>query len=1638
MTKGLRGTSPGLAAHGYVLVLFISLAAAAADPAQVKVNRALPQTEPPATSLEFSGSPTTEEILRAWVFEEPLVPIGGEPTPAENAALAAALRGYAQRNGPDDFVCLTGFLDQHPDSPWAAALLTDLGLEYYSTAHYSLALEAWDKAWSHAEDARDASGYAVVNRALSELAYLYARLGRMTELEALLKSVQGRVLFGGAAVRMTGAREALWMMKNRPEVSFRCGPLALQSIKHSLNPKASADMAIFNSASTQKGFSLPQVVELSKKVGLNYQMAFRERGGDFIVPSVVHWKVGHYAAIVRQVGDRYLVQDPTFGNTVWPTRQALEAETSGYSLIPSGELPPGWRSVDAIEGARVWGKGVTTDNDSDQITCRDLQTGTCGSPDCQGMAVSSVHLMAASLQIRDSPVGYTPPVGPPVRLMVRYNQRDARDGSSAFGLNWTCDWFAWITDNPQSPLADVKYQMGGGGARAFTGFDTNTQTFAFQQYDQTLLTRTGTNSYELLSPDGSKKIFAQPDGRIGTSRNVYLTQLVDPQGNAVTFSYDTNLNLVAVTDAIGQVTTLTYGDPAITNSDGSAIPVGPFNPYRIKTVTDPFGRSATFDYVAFTYDYVTTFINGEPHVTTFPPTAVLRGITDVIGLTSQVTFIPEVAQQYAPTNDVLVTIYSPFVTSLVTPYGTNTFLAGGGGTNGNTRFVETHYPDGSRERVEYNQTPNLGIPNSDPAASVPQGMNTYNTFLYARNTYYWSRNACAQAYGDYTKARVYHWLHNLNLTTTSGMLESTKEPLEGRVWYDYPGQSAPYFIAPTSRPQHVGRVLDDGSTQLYTYGYNGFGHVTNIVDPAGRTFSYDYATNGIDLVGIRQARAGNNELLFKATYNSQHQPLTVSDASGQTNIFTYNARGQLLTARNPKNETTSYAYDTNGYLVAVDGPLPGTNDIATATYDAFGRVWTKTDVSGYTLSFEYDALDHLTKITHPDSTFEQITYNRLDPVVIQDRAGRQTSLEYDPLRQLTKRTDPLNRVTLFQWCSCGDIESLTDPMGRTTTWQKDVQNRLVSKQYGDGSQVNYFYENTTSRIRQIIDEKLQGIQYSYNPDGTIRSIAYANASVPTPSVTFTYDPDYERVTAMTDGTGTTVYSYNPITSPPSFGAGRLAAVDGPLPSDTISYSYDELGRRVSTAINGVAEAVTYDAAGRVIGETNALGSFSYAYDGSSDRLLSESFPNGQTTTHTYASLLQDLALQRITHQVGPMPLSEFVYGRDVPAHRITTWSQQADSQPPNVYSLGYDDANELLWATVTNSGTQVNAFGYNYDPAGNRLTEQVGVSNYTATYNALNQITTTTASSAAWTNEWEAANRLVAVQSGNERSELTYDGLGRLASIRLTTNGSQANFRRFVWGPDGVSEERDAAGVVTKRFFGQGVQLVTGTNAGLFYYTRDHLGSIRELTDGSGNVRARYAYDPFGRRTKVSGDVDADFGFAGMFWSAETGLSLTPARPYSADLGRWLTRDPLDNAEMEQGPNLYAYVGSNPVNLVDPSGLQSTECCQALKNRLQDIKERVKTRCEQLKREADEYCQHALADEAVEQFKNHPALEVFEDWWSTTAYFAKGRCESKRWANHQECLFWEMPDPLEKDYVSCLEKGCPQQTPSCKKSGSKR
>src|SRR6202007_2847287 len=100
-------------------------------------------------------------------------------------------------------------------------------------------------------------------------------------------------------------------------------------------------------------------------------------------------------------------------------------------------------------------------------------------------------------------------------------------------------------------------------------------------------------------------------------------------------------------------------------------------------------------------------------------------------------------------------------------------------------------------------------------------------------------------------------------------------------------------------------------------------------------------------------------------------------------------------------------------------------------------------------------------------------------------------------------------------------------------------------------------------------------------------------------------------------------------------------------------------------------------------------------------------------------------------------------------------------------------------------------------------------------------------------------------------------------------------------------------------------------------YTRDHLGSIREMLKSDGNVVGRYDYDPFGRSTTIKNTVP-DFNFTGFYRHSASNLDFAVYRAYDPDLGRWLSRDSIGEFG---GTNLYSYVTADPANLVDARGL---------------------------------------------------------------------------------------------------------------------
>jgi YD repeat-containing protein len=670
-------------------------------------------------------------------LEEPFVATAATSA-AEDRALHSAIKTYRQQHMPQDLSVFEAFLREYPDSAWRTAVLTNMGLFYYQNGYFSKAINAWEQAWQAGRTATEPQATALADRALGELLRMHARLGHADRLAALFDDLGDRLLSGSASEALDGARQGYWKMRNEPGVAYLCGPMALKNLM--LQQGASPERIGFlnDYRSGPRGVTLAEVAKLAEQGGLAFRLAYREPGQPVPVPSVVHWKVSHFAAIVAEENGYFHVKDPTFGTDLWVTRAALESEGSGYFLVPKPELTPGLRLVNTDEAARIRGMGYTGSNMPTATTPEDEKAKP---DDCnKGMCGYNFTEMTVSLNLKDTPVGYAPPVGHSVYVTLTYNQREAGQpanfGYFNVGPKWTLNWLSFIQDNPAIPGASVSRYVAGGGSVNYSGYNSGTGAFATDRKNGSILVRTQASpiTYERRLADGSVEVYARPDGAASYPRRVFLSRLIDRFGNATSLNYDGQMRLVSIEDATGRLTTFTYGLAT--------------RPLQVTAITDPFGRSAQLQY------------DGSGR---------LARITDVLGLESQFGY--NAAAQ---------------VVSMTTPYGATQFSFG---DNGNQRYLQATDPLGFTERLEYRQQA-PGIPYSDPANLVPQGIVApFNVYLNGRNTFYWDKHAQQLAAGNYTQARIKHWTHLATSTNvTADTVESIKYPLESRIWHNYPGQ----------------------------------------------------------------------------------------------------------------------------------------------------------------------------------------------------------------------------------------------------------------------------------------------------------------------------------------------------------------------------------------------------------------------------------------------------------------------------------------------------------------------------------------------------------------------------------------------------------------------------------------------------------------------------------------------------------------------------------------------------------------------------------------------------------------------------------------------------------------------------------
>jgi RHS repeat-associated protein len=635
------------------------------------------------------------------------------------------------------------------------------------------------------------------------------------------------------------------------------------------------------------------------------------------------------------------------------------------------------------------------------------------------------------------------------------------------------------------------------------------------------------------------------------------------------------------------------------------------------------------------------------------------------------------------------------------------------------------------------------------------------------------------------------------------------------------------------------------------------------------------------------------------TYNTAHQILTQTDnLLGRTTTYTYNGAGQLETLTDPDQISTTYFYNAQYQLerIARDG-----RTLATFTYDAIGRIATQTDATGLGIAYSYDDLDHITTVTYPDGKTEQMEYNgAASPHLLTrmvSRGGQQTVIDYDNRGNLAQLINNEGNRLRYGYDFNTNMVSFTDQGGAVSDFTYTSGDQLRTRIWPDDTTHGFTYDDA-GRIRTATNARGQRATSYYDAHDNLLAIDYQDEN--TPDVSFIYD-DFDRLIEATDGTGTTLFTYN--------AGSQLISIDGPLANDTLTYTYDSLGRVETLSVeNGRTITYQYDRQGRLTSVDDGDAPFTYSYPASSASPMLDTLthPSGVMIDYTYDSLNRLTGQQAVYPSGADLTEITFEYDdHDQRSRETRTGFLPPPVVPDSIAQFSYDEMNRITAADPPPRG-----FSFDLD------------GNLTGGY---------TSEGFPFTAVYDQENRLI---------NLSYtDGTGAAIEIRYTYRFDHflAKIERFT---DGVAtgathiirngglaiQDRDGSNTVVREYLwgagmggGIGGLLQLRQNGAVYTYNYDGNGNVIGLLDEAGELVQQYRYDVYGMIEAQSGAIDQPFTFSTKRLDPATGLVYYGYRYYLPNLARWLTRDPIGE---EGGVNLYGFVNQDPVSLVDPLGLK--------------------------------------------------------------------------------------------------------------------
>jgi RHS repeat-associated protein len=437
----------------------------------------------------------------------------------------------------------------------------------------------------------------------------------------------------------------------------------------------------------------------------------------------------------------------------------------------------------------------------------------------------------------------------------------------------------------------------------------------------------------------------------------------------------------------------------------------------------------------------------------------------------------------------------------------------------------------------------------------------------------------------------------------------------------------------------VGRRISstDARGNKTSYGYDNAGRNTSVTDALGRTTYFEY-----DEVGRKTAMV---DALYHRTeydYDAYDRLIQTTYPNGSTTHVGYDAIGRKVSETDQSGYITHFAYDSVGNLRAVIN-LYG--DSTRYTYDANGNRLTQKDANGHTTSMDYDALNRMVSRTYPNGDQERWTYDANGAMLSHVKGTDSTSYMYDVLgRESSRHHFNSGHTMATTYTPDGKPETVTDYRG-VTTFSYDDRGRLAGEGFPNGDSLENHYDpqgNRTSvvtpfgttaynydalnRMASVVSPQSKTTTYHYDAVGNRDSVISPNGT----TSGYQYD-NLNRLTRLRHykaGTILAHYAYTlnaagirtQVTEKDSskafYGYDSLYRLKTERRTgnhtDTMMYTYDPVGNRLTKAHRGVTTTYSYNNRDELLSEWDGTDSIRYSYD-SAGRMLTKTEMGG--TTH---------------------------------------------------------------------------------------------------------------------------------------------------------------------------------------------------------------------------------------------------------------------------------------------------------------------------------------------------------------------------------------------------------------------------------------